>query len=169
MKDGKARYKFGKNLKPFETGCLTGPRQKLCAWDNAQSKTLFNGLNKGNSFLYTDPGTGVSTFQNYIGAGAVRHLPARTAKEMSRPYGLARPPNAPSAAAPSNPGGIIAPPTERSGPPLRPMNGSTVPMRQRRGLSRSRTKRSSSLDPVIAPPVAVEAEALSVPAAPARP
>ena len=121
MKDGKARYKFGKNLKPFGNWVFDGTTAKaLRVWDNAQSKTLFNGLNKGNSFLYTDPGTGVSTFQNYIGAGAVRHLPARTAKEMSRPYGLARPPNAPSAAAPSNPGGIIAPPTEPSGPPLRP-------------------------------------------------
>ena len=120
MKDGKARYKFGKNLKP-ETGCLTGPRQKLCACGTMRrAKTLFNGLNKGNSFLYTDPGTGVSTFQNYIGAGAVRHLPARTAKEMSRPKRTSTAPKCSKCSRTFQSGWDYCPADGTSGPPLRP-------------------------------------------------
>ena len=69
MKDGKAKYKFGKNLKPFGNWVFDSTSARaLRVWDDAKNKTLFNGLNKGTSFLYTDPGTGVSTFQNYIGA-----------------------------------------------------------------------------------------------------
>ena len=67
-KDGKSTYRFGKNLQPFGNWIFDGNSAKaLRVWEDGKNKSLFNNLNKGNSFVFTDPGTGLSTFKNYLG------------------------------------------------------------------------------------------------------
>ena len=69
MRDGKARYRFGKDIKAFGNWVidpLTAKGYRSLA--TPQNGALFNRLSKGQSFVFTDPTTGASTFQNYLGA-----------------------------------------------------------------------------------------------------
>jgi hypothetical protein len=139
----------------------------LRVFTDPANKSLFKDLNKGNSYVFTDPGTGLSTFRNYLGVETRTSVTCPHCKGRVTAIRTRTAPSCPKCSRVFQSNWEFCPadgtkrPEDKSEWKHCPLCGKEV------DFSKAEKKTTRAVDPVA--PAIAEVETLVAPAEPARP